>query len=332
MSATTVSHALSGRRGVSDKTRDRVREVATELGYFPNPVAHSLRTGIRRTIGLVVPDVANPFFADVARGVEDYANPLGWSVYLGNTDLKPDREANYLARLSASADGIILLSTTSKAVAKTAASELRVPLVVCDEPIDFPGAAEVTSDNYAGGQMAAEFLVRKGSKVPTLLGGPYSLPTSTERRRGFRAGLRRNGGDLPANRTISAPYTMAAGYEATFELLKKEPRADGIFAANDLLAIGALRALAALGHRVPEDFVVCGFDGIVWGELVSPPLSTIAQDPYLLGSTSAEVLFDMVVNGAAPRSVLLPVHLLERSTKDGVPQLDKSARSVPVAG
>jgi len=298
---------------VSGATGERVRKAAATLGYVPNPVAHSLRTGIRHAIGLVVPDLTNPFFAEVAQGVEDVANPLGWSVIIGTTGSNSEREAEYLDRLTSTSDGVIISPSSGQALQEWARDGLPLRAVLCEQ-VDVPGTASVICDNVEGGRLAAQFLAASGAKCPGLIVSSSTLSSIKDRRRGFRAGLKTAGLDLPTRCIVSTSSSIEDGFGPTLRLLESEPGVDAIFATSDLLAIGAMRALASVGRSVPDDVAVCGFDGIVWGEMVSPTLSSVVQDAYLVGSTAAKVLFSMVIEHEGPTSVVLPVHLAERGS------------------
>ncbi|WP_432826302.1 LacI family DNA-binding transcriptional regulator [Dactylosporangium sp. CA-092794] len=317
VSVSTVSNALSGQRVVSQVTRQRIQDAAQQLGYRPNTAAHSLRTGVHHAIGLVVPDVTNPFFAEIAHGAETAANALGWSVYLGNTELDEDREDNYLRRLATASDGILFFPTSNTGSRMTQIQSLvdnDVQMVICDERIRVAGTGGVFSDNVAGGRLAAAHLTARGARRCAMITGPETLPTSNERRKGYGAGLRAAGRSLPAERVIHAPYTIEGGQSATAELLRRDARIDAIFAADDLQAVGALEGLAAAGRAVPDDVLVCGFDGIAWGALVRPSLTTVAQQSQQIGAEAARLLLQMVTMEASPREIVLPVELLERDS------------------
>jgi LacI family transcriptional regulator len=316
-SVSTVSNALTGQRPVGPETRARINAAVSELGYRANSAAHTLRTGIHKTIGLVVPDIKNPFFAEVSRGVEDAAQAQGWSVFLGNTDLNAEREEVYLRRLGAASDGILFFPTSTRTatLAELVAEGKRV--VVCDERLEVPGVGLVLSDNRAGGRLAGEHLLAAGGRQFAVLGGPQELPTAQERLAGFEEGLAAGGRKLRPARVLHArDYTVEEGRRLAAELVDrdKDRRVDAIFAANDFLAIGALRELAARGRPVPDDVLLCGFDGIGLGDMVQPSLTSVAQQSYQLGVEAGRLLLSMIVNAAPPREIMLSVGLESRAS------------------
>lgn len=317
VSVTTVSHALSGKRAVAESTRSRIIEATTQLGYRPNSAATALRTGSSLALALIVPDIANPFFADLARGVEDAAQQRGYSVFLCNTALQADRERRYISRcLAGGVDGIVYCSTqTSTADVRQlrAVTAKRMPIVVCDERIDGI-AGGVFSDNRSGGRIAAEHLLERGCRRPVVIGGPNDLPTSRERVAGFIERIESAGLDIATPSVVWTDYTLDCGELAIARLLREQPTLDAVFAADDLLAIGAIRALRTAGRSTPDDVLVCGFDDVILASLVSPSVTSIRQQIDRLGSTAANLLLDAVIDDAPLREIVLPVSLVERES------------------
>jgi LacI family transcriptional regulator len=320
VSVTTVSHTLSGKRAVAAETRKRVLEVVDQLGYRPNAAASSLRTGLSNTMALIVPDVANPFFAELARGVEDAAHDRGWSVYLCNTALRPDREADYVDRcLAGGVDGIVYCSTqidTDHVRRLRDDVADRLPVVICDERVEgMPGG--VFSDNVAGGRLAGEHLVGLGRKRFVAIGGPHDLPTARDRIAGFADALERAGVRFGERRIRWTDYRMDAGFDAMRALLASHPKLDAVFAADDLLAIGAMQALQAADRRIPDDVAVCGFDDVSLASLVSPPLTSIRQRIHQLGAAAATMLLAHVLDDVDLDEIVLPVELIARRSTAG---------------
>jgi LacI family transcriptional regulator len=309
-SVSTVSNALSGQRAVGAATRSRVAEAVRTLGYRPNMAAHTLRTGIHNAIGLVVPDITNPFFAEVARGVEAAAQEQGWSVFLGNTELNEQREQVYLQRLGQAADGILFFPTSVRTTALETMVAEGKHVVVCDERLEVPGAGIVLSDNHAGGRLAAEHLIAAGARHFAMVGGPEELPTSRDRLAGFRLGLAAAGRSLKPSRLVHAPtYSIEDGRRCTAELLRGRARFDAVFAADDFLAIGVIQELRRQGRTVPGDVLVCGFDGIALGEMLEPTLTSVVQQSYQIGTEAARLLLHMISGGGPAREVVLSVGL-----------------------
>jgi len=317
VSVTTVSHALSGKRTVAEQTRVRVLEVIAELEYRPNVAASSLRTGLSNAMALIVPDIANPFFAELARGVEDEAQKRGWSVFLCNTSLQPEREADYVARcLAGGVDGVIYCATyvESSHVARLRDEvSRRLPVVVCDERIDGM-IGGVFSDNYGGGRLAAKHLLAAGRQHLVVIGGPSDLPTARERVAGFCAAAADEGVIIPDECITWTDYRMDAGAAAMADLLHAHHDLDGVFAADDLLAIGAMRQLASAGRTVPDDVAVCGFDDVNLASLVSPSLTSVRQRIHDLGAEAATMMLSHVLDGEPLSETVLPVELVIRES------------------
>jgi LacI family transcriptional regulator len=326
----TVSHALSGKRPVGADTARRVQRAVEELGYRPDSLAQAMVTGRSRLLGLILPDIVNPFFPHVARGAEDAARERGYSLILCNTDLHPERELEYVETLLARrVDGVLFMPGDPEAVRsldRLIASG--VPFVLMDESLSGPDGAGVFSDNAGGSEAVGRHLVELGCRRLVFIGGPAGLPTVQEKLAGFRAGLSA-GGLAPVAERFGL-YRSESGEQMTHELLAGDLDFDGLFAADDLLALGAMKALRAAGRRVPGDVAVAGFDGMPGSEYWEPPLSTAAQQIYALGATAATILVRLI-NGElseTPR-IVLPVDLVVRaSTGTATPQLAGSVGSV----
>lgn len=314
VSVSTASNALTGNRAVSAPLIERVLASAAELGYRRNELAHSLRTGRRHAIGLVIPDVTNPFFAEIVSVVEECAHEAGLSLTLCNTGFDPEREAAYLARLVTSADGVLLFSTAPSERTVRPLVEMGLPLVMCDEPLVVPGAGTVHSDNAAGGRLAAHHLVDAGATSFGLISGPATLPSAGERRRGFEQGLAERGHRLDPDACVAVSYSLDGGREGIRRLLARDRPLDGVLASTDMQAIGALFEAADRGRKVPDDLLICGFDGIGWSDRTRPTLSTVQQDIAGMARTGFEMLASMVAGDGQPGVRTLPVSLVVRES------------------
>lgn len=314
VSISTASNALTGARKVSAASIEKVLRSAAELGYQRNEAARSLRTGLHNSIGLVIPDVTNPFWAGMVGAVEQIAGEAGFQVALFTTAYDPERESAALARLVTSADGVLLFSTSPDASAVQPLLDLGMPMVACDEAFDVPGLGGVYSDNRAGARTAAEHLVDAGGAVFGMLDGPATLTTATERRQGFREGLAARG--VPESRihAITAPYSFEGGREGVRRLLEAHPDVDALFACTDNQAIGATFEAHDLGRSVPGDLLVCGFDDISWSSRISPSLTTVRQDAPGMAARAIEMLLAMVAGEEQAEVVVLPVELVERES------------------
>ena len=314
VSVATASNALSGTRAVSPASVKAVMQAAADLGYRRNETARSLRTGLRNSLGLVVPDVTDPFWGAIVRVVEARASELGWSVSLCNTDYDADREGAYLARLVNSVDGILLLSASPDPEALAPIVALGVPVVACDERVALDGIGGVYSENRGGGRLVAEHLVAQGGTRFVAVGGPPRLVTARERVDGFVDGLIEYGVDPAAISRISAEYSFDGGRDAARRILADLPDADAVFACTDNQAMGVLFAMEDAGRHVPDDVMLSGFDGISWSARVRPSLTTVQQDSVGMADRAFDMLAGMIAGDSEPSVVTLPVALIPRKS------------------
>ncbi|GAA2237552.1 LacI family transcriptional regulator [Herbiconiux moechotypicola] len=324
VSVATASNALTGARKVSASSVEKVLRSVAELGYRPNEVARSLRTGARpglpatvglhNAIGLVIPDVTNPFWAGMVSVIERLADEAGFRVSLGNTGFDPEREVATVERIAKSVDGILLFSTNPDADTVRPLLELGMPVVAVDEAFDLPGLAGVYSDNRGGGRLAAEHLVDSGGTVFGVLEGPGTLTTAAERSSGFVEGLVARGVD-PANiHRVIAPYSFEGGRDGVRRMLALHPDVDALFACTDNQAIGAVFEAHDLGRVVPDDLLVCGFDDISWSSRITPTVTTLRQDAAGMARHAFEMLVELVGQAGEPRVSVFPVELVERDS------------------
>lgn len=314
VSISTASNALSGARKVGAGSIERVLRSAAELGYHRNEAARSLRTGLHSAIGLVIPDVANPFWAGMVGIIERLTEQLGFQLTLCITDFDADREVAALARLTTSVDGILLFSTNPDGAVVRPLIDLGMPVVACDEVFELDGLGGVYSDNREGARLAAHHLVDAGGRTFGLLAGPTSLTTASERVAGFLAGLAERGVEGSRIHRVTAPYSFEGGREGVRRLLARQPGVDALFACTDNQAIGATFEAHDLGKSVPDDLLVCGFDDISWSSRITPSLTTVRQDASGIARHAFEMLTGMIMNEGEARVRLFPVTLIERDS------------------
>ena len=317
VSVATVSHVLNETRYVSPELARRVREAMDELGYTPNSTARSLRVRKTQTIGLVVPDV-NPFFAELARIIEDHGFASGYTTILGNTDGHPDRERRYLDTLiSKQVDGLILASTLHDAGGLERLVERSgTPVVLVDRDVDFAGVDIVLADNLGGGYAATRHLLDLGHTQIACITGPSQLTPSADRTTGYRRALEEAGIDPNPDWILRGDLHYSGGRKAMRALLDAGAPVTAVFAANDLMAIGAMGELSARGTSVPAQFSIAGFDDAFPAALVSPSLTTVRQPLLEMGSTAVQLLLARI-DGAAPERPerrLLPTELVVRES------------------
>lgn len=315
VSPATVSRALSGKGYVRTELRDKILQVAKEMDYHPNTLARSLITGQSFIIGLVLPDITNPFFPAVARGVEDVAHRHGYNVILCNTDGNARKEADYLGVLqSKQVDGVIF--TTSQ-VATNHVRQLvdrGIPVVLADRRMNV-NCDFVVVDNIEGSYKAASHLVGLGHYAIGLITGPQRVTTGTERIEGYRRALRDHHVDVRDELICEGDYRENSGYRHTKQLLNLGRRPTAIFACNDLMAVGALAALEEEGIRVPEEVAVVGYDDIPFASVIRPRLTTVAQPKYEIGSIACEMLIERMKDRDKPKQeVVLKPNLIIRES------------------
>jgi LacI family transcriptional regulator len=294
VSRQTVSRAINDKGEISPETRERVLAVARELGYWPNTLARGLRTRHTQTIGLVVPDIANPFFAEVARGASEVAHGEGYSVLLSNTDEQPERELQALRTLAShQVDGLLLVSSRLDDDALAEAAQRWRPTVLVNRRCRHAtGVASVIVDDAAAAMEAVRYLVAQGRRSVTFLSGTEGSRSAALRREGFARAAQEAG--LADARAILCAPTFEGGLGAALEALRGEPGPAALLGYNDLVALGALEACRRLGLRVPEQVAVMGWDDLLFTAYVWPALTTMRQPKAELGARAMRLLLGLI--------------------------------------
>lgn len=318
VSYATVSHVINNTRLVSPETRERVLAAMSKLNYRPNALARSLRQGKTNTIGLVLPDSANPFFAEISRSIEDEAFKQGYSVFLCNTELDTQRELFYVDVLSKKqVDGIIFVAAGDQADSLDFLLRQNMPVVMVDRDVPNVEVDAVLTDNQLGGYLATRHLIELGHRRIACIAGPSSITPSAERVIGYRRALEEANLPYEENLVVCGDYHSQSGMEITHAILQMNPRPTAIFALNDLMALGALRAVAEVDCSVPEDLAVVGYDDLELAHFTNPPLTTIAQPKKEIGAQAVNLLVDRMSQRSRPpiRLVLAPELIVRRSTQ-----------------
>jgi LacI family transcriptional regulator len=306
VSVTTVSHALNGTRFVSDEARAKVEEASHALGYVPSEVARWLKQNTTRTLGMLVPNNSNPYFAEIIRGVERRCHAAGYSLLLCNSDDDGQRQADHLRVLAERrVDGLVLVAAGDDAQIVASCAGLRVPLVLVDREIDSISADLIEVDHAAGGELATAHLLSLGHKRVACIGGPAKLRPSQQREAGWRRGLASAGIKPRANELERGDFDAPGGAEAMKRLLNSSKPPTAVFVCNDLMAIGALHAAHEAGVNVPRDLSIIGFDDIELAAYTMPPLTTIAQPKEAIGTGAAEMLLERLRAGRSQPSRLI---------------------------
>jgi LacI family transcriptional regulator len=294
VSVGTVSNVLNRPDLVSDATRRKVQQAIAELGFVRNESARQLRAGSSRTVGLVVLDITNPFFTDVARGVEDVVNAAGLALILCNSDDRPEKEAAHLAVLAEQRVQGVLITPTAELTPDLEALRARgVPVVLLDRRAPGPDQCAVAVDDVLGGRLAAGHLLERGHRRIAFVGGHSDLPQVQERHTGVESALRETPG---AELTVLSPaeLTVAGGREAAGRVvgIPVARRPTAAICANDLLALGLLQGMVRHGVRVPDEFAIVGYDDIEFAAAAAVPLSSVRKPRQELGRRAAELLLD----------------------------------------
>ena len=317
VSFTTVSHVVNNTRPVSSEVRAKVEAAIRELNFVPSAVARSLKARTTSTIGVVVPNSTNPYFAEISRGIEGYFERRGYCVILGNSDDEPEKQRKYLRVLiERRIDGLIVASAGDQDTLRDALGRTDVPVVIVDREVPGVQADLVQIDHEEGAYMAARHLLELGHRRIACISGPSQMVVSEARVHGFIRALREASIEVEGCQVIASDYTSSGGYEAAVSLLRNSPPT-AIFAANDVMALGALRAAAERGLSVPRDLSVIGFDDIAMSRFFYPALTTVGQSILMLGERAAQTLLERVtrdVEGEARRIIIAPNLIVREST------------------
>jgi LacI family transcriptional regulator len=316
VSVTTVSHVVNQTRFVAPETEARVRQTMIDLNYRPNSLARSLRRGETKTIGLILPDSANPFFAESARLLEDFAFQQSYSLILCNSNGKLEKERRYTEVLfNKQVDGIIFMAAGDDTQSLQELIDRQLPVVVVDRILDHMDVDAVISDNLQSGRMAARYLIENGHSRISIIRGPSNVNPSAQRVTGFKQAMMEAGLSVDAEFEASGDFHPESGYRAARSLLQLSPPPTAIFACNDLMAIGALKAIREAGLSVPEDISLIGHDDIEMASYIQPALTTISQPVEELAATAIKLLLERIEQpGLAPRRILLPNRLIVRQS------------------
>ncbi len=313
VSVATVSRVFSGRDRVSPTTAARVRAVAAELGYRPNSVARGLRTKNTKTLALVIPDIAEPYFTALARGVERVANAADYSLMLCNTGEDAERERRHFDAIGDQrVAGLIVAPHSSR-------SDIRplldhgIPIVVVDRSIDAPVDQVMVRDTQ-GAYLATRHLIDEGWRRPAILTGPVGASTATARLSGYLKAVEESGGLSPV--VVHSQYSEPGGKESALDLLSRDPRPDALLVANSTMAIGVLSAMYELGLTAGKDVGFVMFDDPSWARYFSPRVSAVVQPSEQIGEIAAQLLLEHVGRHATdgPRLIELETELVLRES------------------
>jgi LacI family transcriptional regulator len=320
VSTMTVSRVINDKGDVSPATRRRVIETIERLGYRPSGIARGLATRHTGTLGLVIPDVANPFFAEVARGVEQVAYAEGYNVFLCNTDEDPERELDVLGSLEEKrVDGLVLCSSRLDTASLRLVVESHAAVTLVNRRIDDlgSGVGVVRVDDVMGGRLAAGHLISRGHRAIGFLVGPSGSHSGQLRLQGYREALLEAGLHGSPTWVAGCAPVAVAGRAAALQLLGQAPELTALLCYNDLVAVGVLQACVEKGCRVPQDLAVVGFDDIPLAALVTPSLTTCRVSRHELGMRAVELRLHQIRGDAAEPSeteIVLQPELVVRAS------------------
>jgi LacI family transcriptional regulator len=319
VSFTTVSHVVNNSRPVSADVRAKVERAIRELDYVPSAVARSLKARSTATIGLLVPNATNPYFAELARGVEDGCAKNGYCVFFCNSDDDPAKQRNYLRVLQEKRiDGLVIASAGEDAVLAQSLASSREPLVIVDRNIEGISADLVQIDHEKGAYLATRHLLQLGHAEIGCITGPVSTAVSAMRVHGFIRAMAERGIEIEPHAIVESDFSATGGYVAASQLFDTI-RPSAIFACNDMMGIGALRAAAERKISVPGDCSIIGFDDVELSRYTYPALSTVGQSVRALGEMAAQTLIDRITGklaGTTRRRVVPPRLLWRESTAE----------------
>ena len=319
VSIATVSQVINGKGKISEKRRAEIMEIMERLHYQPSAIAAALTGKQTYTLGLLVPDISNPYFAELARAVEDRSRQLGYSVVICSTDNKDERVERYLNLLQQKrVDGMMIGTGIDNAEILSPLLQQSIPVALIARHMPSLSVHTVAIDDRLGGALAAQHLLELGHTRVAVLSEPFKVSSSQERVRGFREVLEKAG--LLWNRPDQGSTAdLGSAKKEVLVLLGETQHPTGLFCCNDMQAIGALQAAKELGLRVPEDVSIIGFDNTILASVTSPPLTTVAQPIEDLGHRAVDLLIEELKEECeAPQRIVLEPELVVRGSTGNV--------------
>lgn len=311
VSPATVSRVINGTARVDEEKRERVEKAIEETGFRPNELARALYRKSSKIIGVIVPDIENPFFSELAKAIEKEAYEQEYRILLCNSDDQKEKElANLQMLAQLQADGVILMTNTGE---KSQSYEaVSMPIVFVDRRLDEMGQTSVIeADHYAGGKLAAEHLIACGCRKITCIRGPQELSSGKKRYEGYQEVCRQYS---MKERFVDSTYKYEDGAKAAEEVLRRYPDTDGIIACNDMTAVSVYKVLQKRGYRVPDDIQIIGFDGVKFGRFLTPELTTVAQPIKEMGKCAVQMILGTVKELPRDREMKFPMMLIKGET------------------
>lgn len=315
VSCATVSRVINKDSKVAPETAKRVWEVISQYGYVQNSVARSLRMSQTRTVGFLIPDLSNPFFPGVLKGIEAVCAQEHYNLILQNTDENKQKERDSIETLlSSRVDGVVAVVVDQAGQQLKRLSILNVPIVVIDRRIKNSSYDTVTIANKQGVEEAISYLVELGHTKIATIHGKTSITPGIERLEGYFSGMERHSLTLRDEYVVNGDFLETMGYVKTKELLSLSDPPTALITANNMLTMGAYRALSDLKVRVPQDLSLIGFDDFPLAAYLSPPITVIDRPTSKMGEVACRLLFKRIREGVAegPREIVMPTQLKKR--------------------
>ncbi len=328
VSVATVSRHL---QGGNVRAADAIRTAIDELGFRPQPAARSLKSGVTHSVAVVVPDITDPYFAAVVKGVESVARRDNYNIFLYNTEEDGEREAAILGELRGRVDGVILTPADESPEAEARLIAAGIPIVLLDREFgDGGGFDSVVIDNVGGAAQAARYLLELGHTGIGLISGPLATTPGRTRHDGFLAVLAGAGIELPAGHVVLSDFREEGGYQATLRMLALQTPPTAIFATNNLMCVGVLHALHDMRVSLPGEVSIVGFDDLHLAELLSPPLTVISRPMEEQGALAMRLLLNLLNGGSRrPRRIELDTRLVIRESCAAPPAGAASSITTP---
>jgi DNA-binding LacI/PurR family transcriptional regulator len=316
VSAATVSRALSGSAGVREPLRSRILEAARSLSYSPNRAARDLRVRSSRAVGVLIPDIENPFFTSVVCGIEEVIGKTDYSLLLANYNEDPDQEARRLELFRAEGvRGLIFAASRTPSSLYAELGKAGMALVAVSRGLSRLRIDQVTVANREGALAATSHLIQLGHKRIAIINGPLVFTTARDRQAGYEDALGDSGITVDETLVVNCRFKQSAGYSAMRQLLELANPPSAVFAGSNLLTLGALQAIHERHLAIPDEIAIVGFDEMPWAMSLRPPLTTVAQPAFEIGRTAAELLLARIREPALPRrQVVLETRLVVRSS------------------
>jgi LacI family transcriptional regulator len=331
VSIATVSRVLSGRSSVAPELRSKVTAAVEELSYRPNRLGQNLRRRNAEMVGVVISDIENPHFSEMIHVAEEEAYRRGYRMLLCNTDESSERQRAYLQMLADERPvGVIIAPSDASGPEIGQLIDMGIPVVAFDRPVKDERADAVLADNYEAARMAVEHLAAIGITRIGYVGISTQIETGARRLAGYKAAMAARGLE---SRAVDGGIRLATGFRAAEKLIREWPEMEGLITANNMVTLGALRALKAEKRRVPEDIAMVAFDDPFWTELVQPPLTTLAQPVRAMTSTAVRLLIDNIEGRRRePQRIVFRFSLKVRESSRRGSDAAQSSEGEPEAG